>query len=157
MLSTILVKLVPYIVSALVAVLGWAGKKLWGAAMAKISNERVASALSVLGTKAGTVVESLEQTLRPELAKATEDGKLTAEEAKELAKLALDKLLNLAAPEVKTLESEGMGKDAVKDLASSMLEQAVYRLPVPEKQKPIIMDYQAKIDALRPSAYGGES
>ena len=65
-----------------------------------------------------------------------------------------DLLLSIGAPEVKTLEEEGMDKAAVQNLASSMLEQAVYRLPVPEK--PAVMDYQAKVEALRPAAYGGE-
>lgn len=154
MISAILIKLLPYIVSLVVGVVGWAAKKLWAKWLAKMSNERMASALEALGSKAGTVVESLEQTLRPQLAQATSDGKLTAEEAKAMAKAALDKLLSIGAPEVKTLESEGMEKSAVENLASSLLEQAVYRLPPPEK--PAVMDYSAKIEALRPAAYGGK-
>ena len=154
MISAILIKLLPYIVSLIVGVVGWAAKKLWAKWLAKMSNERMASALEALGSKAGTVVESLEQTLRPQLAQATSDGKLTAEEAKAMAKAALDKLLSIGAPEVKTLESEGMEKSAVENLASSLLEQAVYRLPPPEK--PAVMDYSAKIEALRPAAYGGK-
>ena len=47
-----------------------------------------------------------------------------------------------------------MEKSAVENLASSLLEQAVYRLPPPPK--PNVMDYQAKVEALRPAAYGGE-
>lgn len=154
MISAILIKLLPYIVSLVVGVIGWAAKKLWAKWLAKMSNERMASALEALGSKAGTVVESLEQTLRPQLAQATADGKLTADEAKAMAKAALDKLLSIGAPEVKALESEGMEKSAVENLASSLLEQAVYRLPPPEK--PAVMDYKAKVEALRPAAYGGE-
>lgn len=154
MISAILIKLLPYIVSLVVGVVGWAAKKLWAKWLDKMSNERMAAALEALGSKAGTVVESLEQTLRPQLAQATADGKLTAEEAKAMAKAALDKLLSIGAPEVKALESEGMEKSAVENLASSLLEQAVYRLPPPPK--PNVMDYQAKVEALRPAAYGGE-
>jgi hypothetical protein len=151
--SAILIKLLPYIVSLIVGVVGWALKKLWAKWLAKISNERIASALDALGSKAGTVVEALEQTLRPQLAKATSDGKLTADEAKAMAKAALDRLLSVGAPEIRTLEDEGMDKQAVQSLASSMLEQAVYRLPPPPK--PAVMDYQAKIEALKPVTYGG--
>ena len=74
--------------------------------------------------------------------------------AKAMAKAALDKLLSIGAPEVKTLEDEGMEKSAVENLASSLLEQAVYRLPPPEK--PAVMDYKAKVEALRPVSYGRE-
>ena len=152
MFASILIKAIPYIVPVLLGALGWAAKKLWSLICGKISNERVAKALEILGQKAGAVVESLEQVIRPELAKATADGKLTADEAKALAKLALDNLLSVAAPEVQTLREEGMDEPAVEKLAGAMLEQAVYRLPHPATTA-AAMSYADKVQALTPVAY----
>lgn len=152
MISAILIKCIPYVLPVLLGALGWLAKKAWSAIIGKISNEKVAQALDLLMTKAGTVVESLEQTLRPELAKATEDGKLTRDEAAAIAKTALDNLLTLAAPEIETLKDGGLDDAAVQKLASSALEQAVYRLPDKKTQK-LDAEWAAQIEALRPPAW----
>lgn len=147
MISAILIKCIPYVVPVVLGALGWAAKKIWNVIAAKITNETVATAIGTLLTKAGTVVEGLEQTIRPELAKATADGKLTKEEASVIAKMALEDLFTVAAPEVKTLKEGGMDEAAVEKLASSALEQAVYRLPKPQKAN--VMTYGDKIEAMR--------
>lgn len=147
MISAILIKCIPYVVPVVLGALGWAAKKIWNKIAAKITNETVAMAIETLLTKAGTVVEGLEQTIRPELAKATADGKLTKEEASAIAKMALEDLFTVAAPEVKTLKEGGMDEAAVEKLASSALEQAVYRLPKPQKAN--VMTYGDKIEAMR--------
>lgn len=147
MISTILIKCIPYIVPVVLGALGWVAKKIWNVIAAKITNETVATAIETLLLKAGTVVEGLEQTIRPELAKATADGKLTKEEAAAIAKIALEDLFAIAAPEVKTLKEGGMDEAAVEKLASSALEQAVYRLPKPQKAN--VMTYGDKIEAMR--------
>lgn len=147
MISAILIKCIPYVVPVVLGALGWVAKKIWNVIAAKITNETVATAIETLLTKAGTVVEGLEQTIRPELAKATEDGRLTKEEASAIAKMALEDLFTVAAPEVKTLKEGGMDEAAVEKLASSALEQAVYRLPRPQKAN--VMTYGDKIEAMR--------
>ncbi|MDR0966266.1 MAG: hypothetical protein LBM75_07185 [Myxococcales bacterium] len=126
----ILIKAIPFIAPVLLGALGWLAKKAWSAIIGKIANEKVAKALEILGSKAGTIVESLEQSVRPELAQVASDGKLTKEEAQHLARLALDGLIAIAAPELATLREGGMDEEAVKKLASAALEQAVYRLPL---------------------------
>lgn len=145
----ILVKCIPYVLPFVLGGIGWLAKKAWNAIIGKISNEKVAQALETLGAKAAAVVDSLEQTIRPELAKATADGKLTKDEAKALAKMALDQLLGLATPEIQTLKRDGgMDDAAVEKLASTMLEQAVYRLPKPARDASF--DFQGAADMLRP-------
>jgi hypothetical protein len=75
---------------ALTSLLGLAFKWLLG----KIKNEKIQQFFSKLETVTYTVVSGLEQTMRQELAKAHEDGKLTAEDYAALKNAALEQICN---------------------------------------------------------------
>ena len=71
----------------------------------KTENEALASALNEAQTVADTVVASLQQTVVDALKKRSDDGKLTADDAREVADLALERFLSdLSARSLALLE-----------------------------------------------------
>lgn len=75
---------------ALTSLLGLAFKWLMG----KIKNEKIQGFFNKLQEVTYTVVSGLEQTMRQELAKAHEDGKLTAEDYTALKNTAIAQIIN---------------------------------------------------------------
>lgn len=129
-LSALLVQSIPYLAPLVLGLLGLAVGALWRWILQRIKNATAAAALASLGVKAKTIAEALEQTMRPQLAAATADGRLTREEASQLATVALRHLLELAGSELGILRSAGgLSAQQAERVAQLALEAEVYRLP----------------------------
>jgi hypothetical protein len=78
--------------------------------------------------KAGAIVMKIEQTERGRWAQAAKDGKLTPDEAQNLAKQALLDLYSIAREEFGALLSSGFDQGRIETLAKIAIESAVRKM-----------------------------
>ncbi len=88
----------PGLLTALGALVAWALKKLVDVLHEKASTSKAFAAAEKLAMVVQHEVADAEVTLRPAIAKAMEDGKLTAEEAAELRRQVLERIKASAGP-----------------------------------------------------------
>ena len=91
----------------LIALLSWATTMLNGITRAKkeeikarTKNETIKTYIDIVSTNAENVVNALNQTLVESLKSASEDGKLTKEEAHEIGKTAVNMLIDTLSDDV---------------------------------------------------------
>ena len=119
----------PALVSVLGALIAFALKELRAYLAAKGSESKVAATLARMLLVVETVVDSIEQTVRPEVAKASADGTLTKEEGVALRDLALAKTLKfLGEGGVKSLSTAlGIPASAITEYLLAQIEAAILR------------------------------
>lgn len=92
----------------------------------KTKNEAILAAMTEAQMVADTVVYSLQQTVVGGLKEKSADGRLTAEEAKEVAALAVDNFLNDISD--KTLELISNNTDNIEGYVTNLIEARLARL-----------------------------
>jgi hypothetical protein len=141
----------PIALTGLVGVIVWAVKALAAKLTAEGKATKLQNAESRLALFAAAAVADVEATLRPLVAKASEDGKLTPEEAAELKKAAMDRvkamLADKGAAEVQAIL--GIFAPQLEVIISGFIERAVGRLPPSVPDAPVAVAAAAVVP--RPS------
>lgn len=124
----------PPILTAIGLGAAWALTQLGLWASSKWKDSKVSAVVSRVTHFAGVVVQDLEATMRPELAKAAEDGHLSPEEGRHIKKVALDRLKSLLGEkglgELKSLL--GVFAPTLDQYLSGVIERQVAALPSPK-------------------------
>jgi hypothetical protein len=131
LLSLFIQYLLPILFSALATLSAWALAQLAKKLGAQAAHSKAAAIAARLTHLAETIVADLEATLKPELAKATADGKLDKAEILRLRDVALQRLKALAG-ERGLLELQGIlgiAAPQVDGYLQGILERAVDQLP----------------------------
>lgn len=116
--------LITIVVVLLTALSAWVG----AAIKAKVQNDLARGLMERLHSAVETAVISVGSTLRQEILRAKEDGRITSEEAAELRDAAL-RIVKLYLGEHGTQEIERVvGVDEFKDLVFSMIEAELEKL-----------------------------
>jgi len=106
-------------VAVVTALVSWASLSIKRLIDAKVANAQLAGVLDRLNAAVWAAVLETQQTLRPALAAKTRDGKLSREDAAELARLACDRARQLLGPAgwldlVKMMGSEAGAISAIR-------------------------------------------
>lgn len=120
------ISLLPYLAPVVGAILVYLAKVLVSSVAANANAGAALKATAAFAQKAAMVVASLEQTERAAFAKACADGKLTADEAKELGALAVSALLDMASGDMDVMGVVDV--EARKRIATAAVETEVYKL-----------------------------
>lgn len=118
-LSAILAQLTPYIITAVVAIIGWGLTEIARWIRSKTHNEKVFNMMSIIDDIVRTTVVDLEKTVRPALG----DGKLSKEEAENIKNQAIESIKK-QLPKHLTSQTKLLTSD-LSSYISSKIEQAV--------------------------------
>jgi hypothetical protein len=126
-LGAFLITILPYLTPLVIVFITFLANKLTSSIAANQQASAAAKAMVTFTVKASKVVAAIEQTQRKAFGDACADGKITGDEAKQLAQLALATLLDQAKPE---LTAMGVTDPTTQEsIARATLETEVFRLP----------------------------
>lgn len=118
--STILAQLIPYIVTAVVAIGGWLLTEFARWVRSKIHNEKTFNMIAIIDDIVRSTVIDLEKTVRPALS----DGKLTKEEGENIKNKAIE-LIKKQLPKHLSNGQTSLLTSDITAYISSKIEQAV--------------------------------
>lgn len=124
--------LTPFLTQTIIPVFGTIFTALfsWGAAetvkyvRTKTKNEAVNDAISHVVHTVETTVREVEQSVRPKLIEAVEEGKLTDAKARQIKNIAIGKINAQVPSAIKAVAEKGV--NSLSDFISAQVEKAVH-------------------------------
>ena len=121
------------IAPVVISLVGYAATAAANWLRAQTNSKATSTALDVITEVTTTVVTRIQQSVVPRLKESLADGRLTSDEARALAKQAVEEILAILKQKglAKAVQVLGLDPTALEALVAAKVEQEVYRLKHP--------------------------